>query len=277
MAKATKKRKKQRKELLIGIGALTLTLGILLILAAGLPQLSTPAPITEPTTEPTLPPPPANPYGPSDFQYDGWYLTCTAGESVLGIDVSKHQQQIDWNAVAGAGIEFVMIRAGNRGIQTGDLFVDPYALANYTGAKAAGLKVGVYFFSQALTVEEAEEEARYLLSIIDGWELDMPVVFDWEIAEDGRTANMDKRTLTDCTVAFCELVKAEGHTPMIYFNRNQGNRLLHLDELTQYDFWLALYNDRMTYPYKIDMWQYTSTGRVPGIEGDVDINLWFPE
>lgn len=278
MAKATKKRKKQRKELLIGLGALGLTLAVLLVLAVGMPQL-TPVPpaVTEPTTEPTLPPPEANPYGPTDFQYDGWYLTCTAGESVLGIDVSKHQQEIDWNAVADAGIEFVMIRAGNRGLQTGELFTDPYALANYQGAKDAGLKVGVYLFSQALTVAEAEEEARFLLNIIDGWELDMPVVFDWEIAEDGRTAAMDKRTLTDCTIAFCEIIKAEGYTPMIYFNRSQGNRLLHLEELTQYGFWLALYNDRMTYPYKIDMWQYTCEGRVPGIEGDVDINLWFPE
>ena len=238
-------------------------------------EISTDPPV-ETTTEPTLPPPEANPYGPLDFQYDGRYLSCLAGESILGIDVSAHQQQIDWEAVAAAGIRFVMLRVGYRGYETGALVYDEYVQSNYQGAKAAGLQVGAYFFSQAISVEEALEEAEFFRAGMEGWELDLPVVYDWEyIGPNARTAVMDARKVTDCTVAFCESMRAEGYEPMIYFNRHQAVEFMHLAELKEYPFWLALYSDRMTYPYKLQMWQYTSTGRVPGIEGDVDINLWF--
>lgn len=257
-------------------------LRILALLAAAVFAFSgcaqPPAP-TEPTTTatPTLPPPDPNPYGPTDFQYDGFYLKCLAGPSVLGIDVSSHQQEIDWEAVAGAGIEFVMIRAGFRRYMTGELCLDTRAQENYAGAKAAGLKVGAYLYAQAVSVEEALEEADFFLNAISGWELDMPVVYDWEyVSEEARTGQMDARAVTDCTIAFCEAVEARGYRPMVYFNRHQAQDLMYLEELTDYPFWLAMYSDRMTYPYQVDMWQYTSTGRVPGIEGNVDIDLWFP-
>lgn len=286
---ATRKKKKKRNskkqtQTLVGIGALCASLAVLLFLGFSLSRLELPQTLqvpettAAPTTEPTLPPPEANPYGPLDFQYDGWYLSCLAGKSVLGLDVSYYQKEVDWQAVRDAGFEFVIIRVGYRGFSAGELTPDTHAQLHYEGAKAAGLKIGAYLFSQAVSVEEAEEEADFLLAAIADWEVDMPVVFDWEYVSDtARTALMDARTLTDCTIAFCERVEAAGYEPMVYFNRNQGYRLLHLEELTDYGFWLALYNDRMTYPYKIDMWQYTSTGTVPGIEGDVDINLWFPE
>lgn len=232
---------------------------------------------TEAATEATLPPPESNPIGMSDFYMDGDYLSCLATPSVLGIDVSFWQADIDWEQVKQAGVEFAMIRVGARGTVSGDLFEDDYAQANYAGATDAGIQVGAYFFSQAITVDEAVDEANYLLEIIKDWELQMPVVFDWEFAgEDARTANMEPRTLTNCAIAFCETVKKEGYTPMIYFNTNQSFDMLYLAELKQYDFWLAQYDTVLRYPYKIDMWQYTDAGSVPGIKGNVDINLYFP-
>lgn len=232
---------------------------------------------TETITEATLPPPEANPIGMGDFYMDGDYLSCLTTPSVLGIDVSFWQKDIDWAKVKQAGVEFVMIRAGARGTESGDLFEDSYAQANYAGAVAAGMKVGVYFFSQAITVDEAVEEANYLLEIIKDWDVQMPVVFDWEfVDEKSRTANMDPRTLTNCAKGFCITVENAGYTPMIYFNTNQSFDMLYLAELKEYDFWLAQYDTVLNYPYKIDMWQYSDTGSVPGIEGNVDINLYFP-
>ena len=147
---------------------------------------------------------------------------------------------------------------------------------NIEGALEAGLQVGVYFFSQAITVAEAEEEADFVLKRIADYELTMPVVYDWEyISAEARTAKMDRRTLTDCYLAFCGKIQEAGYTPMAYFNTYQSRSLMNLTELEAYPFWLALYSDRMTYPYRIEMWQYTDSGRVPGIQGNVDINLYF--
>lgn len=247
---------------------------------ASVPQTEAPtlAP-TEPPTEPepTEPPADPNPYGPLDFQYKNNYLTCLAGESLTGIDVSSWQKDIDWEQVAASGVDFAMIRIGYRGYGSGALGIDKYAYANLDGALAAGLQVGVYFFSQALTREEAEEEAYYVLSAIEGYDITMPVVFDWEPVdtEGARSKEMDRRTLTDCALTFLETIEAAGYWPMIYFNRNQAKYDLYLAELNEYDFWLAMYSDRMTFPYKLKMWQYTNTGKVPGIEGHTDINVFF--
>ena len=193
------------------------------------PQTEAPVATTEPTVEttqePTLPPPPANPYGPLDFKYEGEYLTCTAGEASLGIDVSTWQGEIDWHQVKDAGIEYAIIRVGYRSTDEGNLGMDSYARINYEGAKAAGVKVGVYFFSQAISTEEAREEAEFVLEAIKDWDVQMPVVYDWEyVDETARTAEVDARTLTDCTIAFCETVQKAGYEPMIYFNRDQSHK-----------------------------------------------------
>ncbi len=237
---------------------------------------------TEPTAPPTQPPPTEpppdpNPYGKLDFQYENNYLKCQAGDSRTGIDVSAHQQEIDWKKVKASGVEFAMIRVGYRGYESGKITADKYAKANLKGALDAGLEVGVYFFSQALDVEEAKEEAAFVLEAIEDYEITMPVVYDWEaVKKDGsRTQKMDARTLTDCSLAFLKAVEDAGYWPMLYFNTHQSRTLLHLSELKQYDFWLARYSDRMTYPYKLKMWQYTNTGRVPGIAGNTDINVFF--
>ncbi len=233
--------------------------------------------VTE-STEEEISPFVKNPYGPNDFQFSGDYLTCLAGESVLGIDVSGFQGTIDWTQVADAGIRFVMIRVGGRGWgAAGTLYPDDAARDYYAGAKAAGLQVGAYFFSQATSTAEAEEEALYALSLIADWELDMPVVFDWEyISAEARTAQVDKRTLTDCVKTFCDTVTKSGKQAMLYTNPSHIEHFLYLEELTQYPLWLALHSTRMTYPYQVNMWQYTAQGSVPGISEAVDINLFFP-
>lgn len=235
---------------------------------------------TEPPTEPepTLPPPEANPYGQLDFQYDGRYLKCLRTESVTGIDVSSHQGDIDWAQVKASGVDFAIIRIGYRGYESGKIGTDEYAEANLTGALEAGLDVGVYFFSQALTLEEVTEEVDFVLDFIKDYEITMPVVYDWEfVNSEARTADMDARTLTDCSLAFLEAIQVAGYEPMLYFNTYQSQNLLHLEELKEFDFWLAMYSSRMDYPYKLKMWQYTNEGSVPGIQGNTDINIYFPE
>ena len=233
---------------------------------------------TEPTEEPTLPPPDPNPYGDLDFQYDGRFLKLIEGESIAGIDVSSWQYDIDWQAVADAGAEFAIIRIGYRGSETGRINPDKYAQQNLEGAAAAGLDIGVYFFSQALTREEAEEEAYYVLDIIKDHNITMPVVYDWEKVhnDNSRSLNMDRRTLTDCAKTFLETIELAGYNAMVYFNPHQSRNLYYLSELKQYDFWLASYTDRMDFPYKVDMWQYTEQGQIPGIETDCDFNVYFP-
>ena len=259
----------------VGIGALAaLITAILLIVLVWGNAAEQAEPAT--TAAATLPPPSENVFTPMDFGYDGDYLTCLNGESVLGIDVSTHQKQIDWQQVRAAGVEFVMICLGYRGSEQGLLFEDEWAQINYEGAKAAGLKVGGYFFSQSVSVQEAREEAQYAIKIIAGWELDMPLVYDWEyISQESRTGFVDARLLTDCTKAFCEEVEAAGYDAMVYFNPEQSRKQMYLEELTDYGFWLAMYTEEMTYEYRVDMWQYTCEGAVPGIEGPVDINLYF--
>lgn len=284
---AKRKKKNLRKELWAGVATLSVVLALLLSLAVSLqeivptPEQTDPPQTTAETTLPTeatLPEPQSNPYGPMDFQYDGIYLTCAAGPSTLGIDVSSHQGDIDWQQVAETGIEFVMIRVGNRGYKYGQITADEYAQINYSGAKAAGLKIGVYFFSQAVDPTEALEEAAFVLEQIEGWELELPVVYDWEyVNSEARTGAMDAQTVTGCTLAFCQAVEAAGYEAMVYFNSHQADEHLILSQIVEYPFWLAMYTDRMTYPYKVRMWQYTDRGTVPGIEGYVDLNLWLLE
>ena len=234
-------------------------------------------PETLPTVETTTPPE-ENPYGPVDFMLDEetQEMTFLSGEGIKGIDVSSWQGNIDWQQVKDSGVEFVIIRVGGRGTTEGNIYPDEMCQTYYEGAKAAGLKVGAYFFSQSITEEEAIEEAEYVLDVVKDWDVEMPIVYDWEYIGDGaRTDNMVAGLLTEMAKAYCETVKNAGYDPMIYFGRSQSADLLILPELEEYGFWLAMYNPIMDYPYKIDIWQYTETGSVPGISGNVDLNLWI--
>lgn len=274
----------------LAIGATVLILALVIWVCAALSSelftIRKPDPTTEPTsmtkpvetTEPTLPAPEANPYEPVDFKTNSetGEITLTSGNAIKGIDVSEWQGNIDWTQVKESGVEFVIIRVGGRGMTEGGLYTDECAQAYYEGASAVGLKVGAYVFAQSVTVEEAIEEAEFILDQVKNWDIQMPLVFDWEYTGEGvRTSNVDARTLTDMAKAFCDTIKAAGYEPMIYFGRSQSMNMLKLEELTDYPFWLAMYSTVMDYPYKIDMWQYTETGSVPGISGNVDMNLLF--
>ncbi len=218
----------------------------------------------------------SNPYGPGDFVQVGGYMTCTAGATRQGIDVSEYQEDIDWAQVRSAGFDFAFIRIGYRGYTTGEIKADDYAANNLENARAVGMDIGVYFYAQAVSEEEAREEARWCLDFLNGTPLDLPVVYDWEyVSRDARTGSVDRETLTACVRAFCEAVEAEGYQSMVYFNPSVGRDLLDLEALAQYPWWLAMYTTEMDYPHKVDIWQYTETGSVPGIKGNVDIDLMF--
>lgn len=278
--------KKRMLWLAVALAGVLILLVLLLLLMPRPSQAETPVETTQETTAaPTTQSwaPKINAFSADDFELVDGYMTCTTAPAMLGVDVCSYQGQIDWQQVAAAGVEYAIIRVGGRGWgPEGKLYTDEYAQINYDGAKAAGLQVGTYFFSQATTVEEAQEEAQYVLQIMDGWELEMPVVFDWEqiptwTDPESRTAEMDARTVTDCTVAFCEQIRAAGYTPMFYTNTHQYETFLYATEVDSYGVWAAQYSDRLTFPYYLNMWQYTDSGTVPGIEGEVDLNLYFPE
>lgn len=198
--------------------------------------------------------------------------------SSVGIDVSKYQGDIDWQQVKEYGIEFAIIRLGFRGYgEEGTLCVDEYYQANIEGALAVGLDVGVYFFSQAITEEEALEEAEFVLKQIEDYDVTMPIVFDTEIIDDeeARTYDVDKQVFTDACIVFCDYIEDSGYDSMIYFNLVWSAFTLNLEELVDYDKWYADYYDEPQYPYSFEIWQYTETGTVPGVDGYVDLNLYF--
>lgn len=214
-----------------------------------------------------------------DFRFvNGWpYYEGEDYETMRGIDVSEHQHEIDWAQVASAGIDFAMIRLGYRGYTQGGIFEDPYFKANVEGASENGIDVGVYFFSQAVTPEEALEEAEFVLERIKDYDISMPVVFDWEKIDggDARTAGLDTEILDNCAIAFCEAVKSAGYEPCVYFNRYHGYYGFDISKLTDYKFWLAVPGSAPEFYYAFDMWQYTFTASIPGIEGETDMNLMF--
>lgn len=198
-----------------------------------------------------------------------------------GIDVSAHQGKIDWDDVADDGIDFAILRVGYRGYGAeGNIKEDDMFRTNATAALKAGLKIGVYFYSQAITAEEAVEEADFVLDIIDEFDIDCPVVFDWENEPDMgmRTNNLSGDIITQCAVSFCEKVKAEGYTPAVYFNLTDAYVRYDLDKISDYLFWYAQYEGSAPlFYYQYGIWQYTNTGKVDGISGNVDINICFEE
>lgn len=199
--------------------------------------------------------------------------------SIAGIDVSEHQGDIDWNAVKNAGIEFAIIRVGYRTYGGGEITLDTTFEQNLRNADAAGIKTGVYFFSQAIDPEEAIEEADAVIDAIRPYNITYPVIFDWELitGDSARTDAMTVDNLADACISFCERVKSAGYIPMIYQNKNTTMFKLDLPKLQDYDFWLAEYGDKPTYYYDYQMWQYSSTGKVPGINGEVDMNISFKD
>ena len=208
-----------------------------------------------------------------------WYYADEDGikTSIRGIDVSKYQESINWKKVAEAGVEFAIIRMGFRGMNQGTLEVDPYFDANMKGALDNGIKVGVYFFSQAVSEKEAAEEAAFVLNAISGYNVEYPVIFDTErvTTYDARANSLNMETRTALCRKFCEKVSEAGYKPMIYANTKYMIMGIDLTKLTDIDKWYAVYNPTITFPYDFQMLQYSESGSVPGISGNVDLNISF--
>ena len=194
-----------------------------------------------------------------------------------GIDVSRYQGEIDWEKVVADGVEFAIIRLGYRGYGTGVIVLDEKYEDNIKAATSAGVKVGVYFFSQAVTTEEAVEEAEFVLQNIDGYQLDYPIVYDTEeiVNQDSRIKGLTSEELSNNAIAFCERIKNENYTPMIYANLRWFTMSLDMSKLEPYEKWYAYYDSKLYFPYQISMWQYTESGQVDGIDGNVDLNISF--
>ena len=224
---------------------------------------------------------PKNTYDNNLFQVnENGFLTYDSDEYTckIGIDVSRYQGSIDWAAVKSAGVDFAMLRLGYRGYGTGRIVLDTYFYQNLQGALANDIEVGVYFFSQAISPEEGAEEAQFCLNALEGYSITYPIVFDWEPYPSGtgaRTEGLDDKILTQCAVAFCDEVENAGYQSMVYSNLTYFYLHFDLNELINYPFWLAQYNSRPSFYYHFDIWQYGDSGSVPGIDGNVDLNIHF--
>lgn len=207
------------------------------------------------------------------------YQPAEARHSSLGIDVSYHQGNIDWAAVANDGIDFAIIRCGYRGYGNGELVTDSNYHSYMENAQANGLDTGVYFFSQAISETEAVEEAEYVLSLLTDYQVQMPVVFDMEVLnEDARANDLTSAQRASIAAAFCDTIQAAGYTPMIYGNTAYYMSKIDFAALSgKYGIWLAQYYKKPFFPYAFSLWQYTDSGSVSGIDGNVDLNLYFGE
>ena len=195
-----------------------------------------------------------------------------------GIDVSSYSGNIDWKKVKESGIDFAMIRVGGRGYgEKGEMYTDERALEYINGAKAEGIKVGAYFFSQAVSTEEAIEEADYVKTVLGDIKLDYPVAYDWEIIkdDDARTDSVSASQATECARAFCDRVKELGYTPILYSPSRELYFKYDLSRLADIDIWYCEYANVPTFYYEFSMWQYSATGTIDGIEGAVDLNICF--
>ena len=215
-----------------------------------------------------------------EFVRDGERIRYTGASYATrwGVDVSNYQGSIDWQALKAQGIEFAYLRLGLRGYgEQGTLYTDRSFARYYEGAKAAGIDVGVYFFSQAVTVREAADEALFALELLDGRALDLPVYYDWEpvSADDSRTAGYDGRYLTAGAAAFCNIIEQGGYASGVYLNRQQGYYRYDLRSLTGRSLWVADYADYPDFYYAYDVWQYEHQARLDGVGEIVDLNLEF--
>lgn len=202
-------------------------------------------------------------YGEKDFGYR------------FGIDVSYYQEKIDWQKVAADGVEFAVIRLGYRGWSDGVLYMDERFTENIRGAQAAGIDVGVYFFTQAVNESEAKEEAEYVIVQLQGYDLQMPIAYDVEDI-DGEVGRMDGISVSQRSrnaAAFCQTIKNAGYDAMVYCNMYYEAYKLDLELLSGFPIWYADYSRYPQTPYHFTMWQYTSSGKVDGIKGNVDLNI----
>lgn len=219
-------------------------------------------------------------FGDSDFEIgENGFLKYTGEDQSFtfknGVDVSRFQGDIDWEKVAKAGIDFAIVRAGLRGTTEGKILADDCFEDNVEGALKNGIDVGVYFYSQAIDAKEAKEEAQMMLDMIEPYDIKYPVVIDVESAdsENARTNDLTTDQYEEVVKVFSDTVSAAGYTPMIYGNVKTYTLLVDAIDVDDLDIWIAYYGTPLYYPYHFDIWQYSSTGTVDGIEGNVDLNI----
>ena len=210
----------------------------------------------------------------------GYYEYYVDGKlaSEVGIDLAEYQGDVDFSAVKDSGVDFVILRIGGRYYSDeGKLYEDGRFDSYYEQAKAAGLKVGAYFFSQSASVEEAVEEAEFVAAKLDGRDLDYPVAFDWEIIEDddARTDNMGGKTITAMAEAFCDAIEDEGYDSIVYSSTSLMLQSYDFETMKDYEFWLADYREFPEMYYDFAIWQYATDGEVDGVNGTVDLNICF--
>ena len=224
-----------------------------------------------------------------DFQWNGNRLEYVGGDfrTRFGIDVSAYQNRasknetIDWQAVAADGVEFVMVRIGLRGTSTGKVNEDAFYRQNIQGAMNAGIETGVYFFAQAITVEEAIEEAEFVIEHLRDLNINGPVAYDWEISSKYRVNDTSPEMATACAVAFCRRIAEAGYTPMIYQGSQVGYLKYDQAAVSQYLTWFPEYKSASseklypTFYYQMNYWQFSSKCSVAGIGGNVDANIQF--
>ncbi len=221
-----------------------------------------------------------NPYQETGFVYEEPVMKYFANgdkASYLGVDISKENGKVDFKKLKKDGVDFVMVRLGYRGYESGTIVLDEEYFDNIQLANEAGLAVGIYFESQATTVEEALEEAEFVVTNLIEMRVTYPVVFALGLVanDSSRIDNIPKTQLTEITNAFCERVKEVGFTPMVYGNKYWLLRRIDLTMLGDYDIWLSQNGEVPDYPYEFAMWQYSHTGSVSGISGDVNMNISF--
>lgn len=227
-----------------------------------------------------------SPYLPK-HEYDYTRLVCKSNlmeyyedgrqTSYVGVDISKYNDYVDFVELKKAGIDFVMIRVGVRGYGTGQLMLDEYFFENIKRAGDAGLEIGLYFFSQAITEEEAIEEANMVLQNIGEYKITYPIAFDMELitGDTARIENLSREERTNIAKAFLDTIEEAGYKPMLYGNKEWLIKKIDLSKLTDYDIWLSQPGDLPDYPYKFTMWQYNTTASVDGIAGYANLNISF--
>ncbi|MBR2785985.1 MAG: glycoside hydrolase family 25 protein [Clostridia bacterium] len=199
-------------------------------------------------------------------------------KSRIGIDVSAYQGNIDWKKVKDAGVEFAILRLGYRGYgDAGNIVLDKKFEENYVNAKNEGIDIGVYFFSQAISIDEVKEEASFVLENLKGKNINCPVVFDLEkIKNDvARTDNLTIDEITNITLEFCKIIEENGYEASIYGNAKTFTTKMELELFNNYNKWYADYQEKPLYIYDFNIWQYTENGKINGISGNVDIDIQF--
>ena len=206
------------------------------------------------------------------------YMEGMEKEAKKGIDVSTFQGDINWKKVKNDGIDFAIIRLGFRGYESGKIVLDSKFEDNIEGSLKAGIDTGVYFFTEAINEKEAIEEADFVIENLKDYKINMPVVVDVEESankEKTRTRDLTAEQRTKNVIAFCEKIKSAGYDVMIYGNLKSFMVMMDFEQLETYDKWFAYYRYPFHFPYKIKMWQYTSSEKIDGIDGKTDVNLMF--